>query len=55
MLKGLEKWIKVLSFDVGTVFLQKTTLSGTARILRKVLDTYMYIMERSPVGPLAVS
>ena len=36
--KQSEKWIEDLGIDVGTVFLQKTTLLGTARILRKVLD-----------------
>ena len=37
-MKKLEKWIKKLGIRVRVGLLQKTTLLGMARILRKVPD-----------------
>ena len=36
--KKLGEWIKKLDISLGIGLLQKTTILGTARILRKVLD-----------------
>ena len=35
--KKLDEWLEKLDITVNTALLQKTTLLGTARILRKVL------------------
>ena len=37
--KDLKKWIESLDIQVNTAFLQKTALLGTARILRRVLES----------------
>ena len=36
--KKLNEWLEELELTVNIVLLQKTTLLGTARILRKVLE-----------------
>ena len=36
--KNLDKWLAKLNVKIGISLLQKTTLLGTARILRKVLE-----------------
>ena len=36
--KKLNEWLEKLELAVNIVLLQKTTLLGTARILRKVLE-----------------
>ena len=36
--KKLDEWLEKLDITVNTALLQKTTLLGTARILRKVLE-----------------
>ena len=35
--KKLEIWIKKISINIRTEILQKSTLLGTARILRRIL------------------
>ena len=37
--KRLDTWLDKLGITINTVFLQKTALLGTARILRKVLES----------------
>ena len=37
--KSLEGWMKKISLKSSTAQLQKATLFGTARILRKILET----------------
>ena len=37
--KNLEGWMKKISLKSSTAQLQKATLLGTARILRKILET----------------
>ena len=36
--KKLNKWLDKLDIKVNTALIQKTTILGTARILRKVLE-----------------
>ena len=36
--KNLDKWLEKLDIKISISLLQKTTLLGTARILRKVLE-----------------
>ena len=36
--KGFSGWMNILSIKLDVGMLQKSILSGTARILRKVLD-----------------
>ena len=37
--KEFDKWIEKIRIDLRTGHVQKTALLGTARILRKVLET----------------
>ena len=37
--KEFDKWIEKIGIDLRTGHVQKTALLGTARILRKVLET----------------
>ena len=37
--KNLDKWLEKLDIKISTAFLQKTALLGTARILRRVLQS----------------
>ena len=37
--KSLDKWLEKLDIQISTAFLQKTALLGTARILRRVLQS----------------
>ena len=37
--KRLDTWLDKLRITINTGFLQKTALLGTARILRKVLES----------------
>ena len=37
--KRLDTWLDKLGITINTGLLQKTTLLGTARILRKVLES----------------
>ena len=36
--KNLDKWLAKLNIKISILLLQKTTLLGTGRILRKVLE-----------------
>ena len=40
--KGFDKWIEKLDIQCNVVDMQKTALLGTARILRKVLEMYLW-------------
>ena len=40
--KGFDKWIEELDIQCKFADMQKTALSGTARILRKVLEMQIW-------------
>ena len=51
--KNLNKWLGKLDIKIGISLLQKTTLLGTARILRKVLE--LHSKEKTLIkGPLVM-
>ena len=56
--KNCDKWLEKLDIHVRNYsisLIQKTTLLGTARILRKVLDLYTRISkEMTSKGPLVM-
>ena len=46
--KKLDKWIEKLGIHIRIELLQKTTLLGTARILRKKLGNLGYWLQPAP-------